>query len=346
MYGSLADAWKYTWTEIWEPLEQWESDEEESQSFSSEIYTELYIELERTLKNRLKTADEPKFRRIYTDMTNDVDMARTFIREISSNQFSGDPTIDPTLTKFFSNVHDVFIFIDESRKEDELTNKQLECAFMHQISSDQFSGDPALARFFQNAYDVFNEFDEGLCQEFVRLLKEFLASRNLRYELQPSPFRLHPHLPGIFAALFAGISNAAEQDGDLSELMKDFEHSFYSVSQSHRETDMKTCISKACMLAEKIGSLNPDKGKANTLGAMCDRIPCWPHAKLQEAVKSIYHFCCDYPGIRHAGDSASRIRSLEVTDSIIVPLMLLTASGYFLTLKDITEITGIYKDGA
>jgi hypothetical protein len=283
MYGSLTNAWKYTWTEIWEPLEQWESDEKESQSFSSEIYTELYIELEKTLKNRLKIADEPKFRRIYTDMANDVDMARTFIREISSNQFSVDLAIDLTLTKFFSNVHDVFVFIDESRKENELTNKELERVFIHQISSDQFSGDPALARFFRNAYDIFNEYNEELCREFIRLLKEFLLSRNLRYELQITPFRLKPHLPSIFAALFTEISEVAAQDDALSKLMSDFEHSFLNVSRSHNEADMKTCIMKATNLVEGIARQHPKAKGATTLGAICTSNDCFPHKALEEA---------------------------------------------------------------
>jgi hypothetical protein len=64
----------------------------------------------------------------------------------------------------------------------------------------------------------------------------------------------------------------------------------------------------------------------------------------EEAVKKIYGFCSDYPGIRHSGNPGGQLRELEVKDSIIVPLMLLTASGYFLTWQDISKITGIYTD--
>ncbi len=43
MRGSLTDAWKYTWLELWEPLKQ-------LPDVSEDIYMALYYEL---IKNRL-----------------------------------------------------------------------------------------------------------------------------------------------------------------------------------------------------------------------------------------------------------------------------------------------------
>jgi hypothetical protein len=288
MRGCLIDVWKYTWIELWEPLEK-------LPDFSGDIYMPLYVELEKSLKFRMKTSDNKIAASTYIETANDMDLARQFLMELES--------------------HDL-------------------------------AGDRELVIFFKNAYDVFSESDsEKLCAEFIRLLKEFLDSRNLRYELQFSPFQLQPHIPGVFASIFNEISKKALNDQYLSVLMKDFEHSFYVVSRSHLETDMKTCISKASMLVEGIGKLHHERGTAQSLGAMCDKIQCWPHTKLQDSVKSMYHFCCDYPGIRHSGTGESQLRSLELQDSIIVPLMLLVASGYFLDWQNVSEVIGIHFEG-
>jgi hypothetical protein len=287
MRGRLIDAWKYTWLELWEPLEQLPATSEVI--YSQDIYIALYIELEKALKYRLKTSKDDKHHRIFFETSNDPAKARTFIKELESQELAGDPE---------------------------------------------------LVIFFKNAYDVFSETDYNeLCVEFVRLLDEFINCHNLRYKLQYSPFKLQPHLPGVFAALFTEIIESAEKEKHLKGLMNDFEHSFYTVSSSHNETDMKTCISKACMLVEGLGSIHPDS-KGSTLSEICQSIECWPHSALREAVKKIYGFCSDYPGIRHAGNSKGQIRELELKDSIIVPLMLLTAAGYFMKWENISEVIG------
>ncbi len=283
MRGRLVDAWKYTWLELWEPLEQ-------SPHVSDDIYLALYVELEKALKHRLKTSKEDEEHRIYFETSTDPAKARTFIKELDGQKLAGDPE---------------------------------------------------LVVFFKNAYDVFSETDsEELCTEFVQLLDEFLNCHNLRYKLQYSPFKLQPHLPGVFASLFTEILEATEKEVHLLGLMKDFEHSFYADSRSHSTTDMKTCIAKASMLVEGLGSVHPDS-KGSTLGDLCDSIACWPHRALCEAEKKVYGFCSDYPGIRHAGNVRGKIRELELKDSIIVPLLLLTAAGYFLTWQNISEVIGI-----
>lgn len=216
--------------------------------------------------------------------------------------------------------------------------------FLKDIGAENLAGDPAIVMFFQNAYDVFNEYNEDIAKEFFQLLDEFISCHNLRYKLQNSPFQLQPHLPGVFASLFSEIANTTLQDNHLHGLMKDFEHSFYRVSVSHNAADMKRFIANACILAEGLGCQHPEAGKSSTLGALCGSIQCWPHSALQEAIKKVYGFCSDYPGIRHAGNPEGQLRELEIKDSIIVSLILLTASGYFLPWQDISEITGVNPD--
>lgn len=286
MRGRLVDAWKYTWLELWEPLEQ-------SPHVFDDIYLALYVELEKALKHRLKTSDDDDNHRIFFETSTDPIKARTFIKELDSQRLAGDH---------------------------------------------------AMVVFFKNAYDVFDENSEELCTEFVRLLDEFISCHNLRYKLQYTPFKLQPHLPGVFASLFNEIADVAAEDSYLLELMKDFEHSFYTVSRSHNTTDMKTCIAKASMLVEGLGSIHPESGDSQTLGKICESIKCWPHATIRDSVSKLYGFCSNYPGIRHAGHPQGKLRELELRDSIIVPLMLLIAAGYFLPWQNISEIIGIAQE--
>jgi hypothetical protein len=186
----------------------------------------------------------------------------------------------------------------------------------------------ATARFFENAYDAVSEAGSPeLDDEFRRLVRRFLKFRNLRYELI-EPFKLHAHLPGVFAALFSDVLVATRTAPQLRQALGDFEYAFRALERSHSEADMKTCILKATMLVEALASAVPG-AKGQTLGDLCNSIECWPHSAIKEAVKRIYGFCSDYPGIRHNTLSDSPIRALEMRDSIIVPMLLLTAAGYF-----------------
>ncbi|MHB1309024.1 MAG: hypothetical protein ACYC23_18255 [Limisphaerales bacterium] len=186
----------------------------------------------------------------------------------------------------------------------------------------------ATARFFENAFDVISEAGSAeLENAFRQLLHRFLRSRNLRYELS-EPFRLQSHLPGVFSALFSDLVATSRQSPQLQQAMADFEHAFRALEKSQLEVDVKTCILKATMLVEALASAAPN-AKGKTLGDICDSLSCWPHVALKEAVKRIYGFCSDYPGIRHNVGTGGQIRALGVNDSIIVPLLLLTAAGYF-----------------
>jgi hypothetical protein len=115
---------------------------------------------------------------------------------------------------------------------------------------------------------------------------------------------------------------------DLTEAAMEFEHAFGALTRSHSEPDMKTCIQKAAMLVEAIASVYPN-AQGSSLGELCDSIKCWPHTSIKDAIKKLYGFCSDYPGIRHNVGRRGRLRTLEMRDSIIIPLLLLTASGYF-----------------
>jgi hypothetical protein len=204
-----------------------------------------------------------------------------------------------------------------------LARKVLETA----VAQD-FRGEDSIALFLENAYDVLVETGHPeLPRVYQDLVTTFLASRNLRYELI-KPFRIRPHITGVFSALLSDVMASTQGDPDLEEAELEFEHAFSALARSHSEPDMKTCIQKASMLVEAIASAYPD-AKGATLGELCDSIKCWPHVTVKDVVKKLYGFCSDYPGIRHNVARRGRLRKLEMRDSVIVPLLLLTASGYF-----------------
>jgi hypothetical protein len=336
MRGRLIDVWKYTWLELWEPLEQLET-------FSDDVYTSLFEELEKALLERLhykktpaEEIDEQSLKAIlesddiYAPLLNDPELKKIYIQDCKS-----DKSAKAGLKLFSRKAFRERIFVNTAN------DPLLARTFIQELASQRLAGDPALVVFFQNTSDVFAEYSEELCSEYSQRVNDFIACHNLRYKLQLSPFRLQPHLPGVFAALFSEILRASENDIHLLELVKDFEHSLNALSRSQREVDMKTCIGKACNLVEGLGISHPEREKASTLGALCNKISCWPHEKLQEAVINIYHFCCDYPGIRHGGDPSSKLRPLDLRDSIIVPILLFAASSYFLTEQNLTDIIGI-----
>lgn len=83
------------------------------------------------------------------------------------------------------------------------------------------------------------------------------------------------------------------------------------------------------------------QGTPGTLGALCDQITDWPHDKMKDALKNLYKFCSDYPGIRHAGNPAGIRRDLATRDMTLASLLLLSFSGYLSSKIDQEAVLGI-----
>jgi hypothetical protein len=208
--------------------------------------------------------------------------------------------------------------------------------FLENTSSNDLRNETAATRFFEDADEVIKEAgSEKLNVEFERLVRLFLKSRNLRYELL-YPFELRSHLVGIFEALLADVVLAANQHPQLQQAFSDFLHSFRTLQRTHIETDMKTCIHKAAMLVEALASVRLD-ARGNNFGALCNSIQCWPDSLIREAVKKLYEFSSNYPGVRHNMVKKKEPRALEMKDSMIVPLLLLIAAGYFGSNNDLLD---------
>jgi hypothetical protein len=195
-------------------------------------------------------------------------------------------------------------------------------------SPENMRSDTATARFFESAAEVIAESGSvSLLADYRDLVDKFLTTRNLRYELL-DPFELRSHLPGVFEALMTDVTEATTRHPQVRQALTDFSHAFRSLQRTHVEADMKTCIHKAAMLAEALASLHPE-ARGNNFGALCDSLTFWPNSLVRESIKKLYEFSSDFPGVRHNIVKRKAPRELELRDSMIVPLLLLTASGYF-----------------
>jgi len=79
-------------------------------------------------------------------------------------------------------------------------------------------------------------------------------------------------------------------------------------------------------LLEAIGQSFPAVTE-NSLGRICDQLagfanPVWPHDRVRDAMKDLYKFASDYPGIRHGGTPASARRDIDMRDMVAISILL------------------------
>lgn len=189
------------------------------------------------------------------------------------------------------------------------------------ITETDLADERALAGFFEAAHDALDELGgDGLTNRYFNLLSRFIEKYNLRYDLR-RPCTLCPTLPGVFASLVRDLRALTNQDPHLDSLMKDFEEAVRDLRYDASDRRIRTCIQKQFNLLEAMGSAFPGV-TGNTLGTICDQVGTWPHEKLKLAMKNLYRFGCDYPGIRHGGTPASALRPMEMRDMVAVSILL------------------------
>jgi hypothetical protein len=81
------------------------------------------------------------------------------------------------------------------------------------------------------------------------------------------------------------------------------------------------------MLLEAIAATT-DAVTTHTLGDMCNQLTSWPHATIKESLKRLYGFASDYPGIRHAGNPAGKLRGVETRDLAALSILLMGYAPY------------------
>jgi hypothetical protein len=210
------------------------------------------------------------------------------------------------------------------------------------LKGTDFASESDIVQFLELAHDVIAEYDiPGYVDLFERLIRDFLQKYNLRYRLE-DPFALRFLLPGSFTNLYAELQRLNSGNSHLAGLMTDFEKAFDRYARAQDPTDLKTCIAKASNYAEGLASTtagNPTTG--NTLGALAVRLSVWPHDEMRDALVNLYHFCCDYPGIRHSGTPKHVRRELATRDATALSVLLLTFCGHLSPHVDEQTVLGV-----
>jgi hypothetical protein len=188
-------------------------------------------------------------------------------------------------------------------------------------SAEDFADERALVGFFESAHDALEELGgDELTNHYFNLLSGFIDKFSLRYDLR-RPCILCPTLPGVFTSLVRDLGALTSQDPHLDALMKDFEDAVRDLRHDGSDRRIKTCIQKQVNLLEAIGGAFPGV-TGTTLGAICDQVGTWPHEKLKAAMKDLYGFASDYPGIRHGGTPASALREMDMRDLVAMSILL------------------------
>ena len=188
-------------------------------------------------------------------------------------------------------------------------------------TANDLAGEGALVGFFEAAHDALEELGgDDLTNRYFNLLSGFIDKFSLRYDLR-RPCILCPTLPGVFASLVRDLRALTNQDPHLDALMKDFEAAVRDLRHDGTDRRIKTCIQKQVNLLEAIGGAAPGV-TGTTLGAICNQVGTWPHEKLKEAMKNLYGFASDYPGIRHGGTPASALRAVDMRDMVAMSILL------------------------
>ncbi|MDA8116811.1 MAG: hypothetical protein M0000_05365 [Actinomycetota bacterium] len=207
------------------------------------------------------------------------------------------------------------------------------------ITADDIAGERALVAFLEAAHPALDDFaNDALSNRYFNLLVSFINKFNLRYDLR-RPCSLCPTLSGVFASLVRDLRAAASQDAHLDGLMKEFEDAIRDLRTDCSDGRIKTCIQKQMNLLEAIGRRCPGV-TGTTLGAICNEVGTWPHEKVKEAMKSLYSFASDYPGIRHGGTPASALRAIEMRDMIAMSILL---AGFTPYLSDQFNAEIVYR---
>ncbi len=209
---------------------------------------------------------------------------------------------------------------------------------------EEFSSERKLVRFFEQSNFIIEDFGvPQLGMLFSDSVSSFLNRYNLRYHLI-SPFQIVPRLPEMVSGMLQEIERNAAADQHLSALNNAVHEAFEDLSTRGRTTDIANCISRVCNLAEGFARKAPGVTQ-ETLGAASREINCWPHATIQKSLSTLYGFCSDYPGLRHSGNSYSKIRDLEVRDALIISMLFMSFAGYLCEI-DFYGVLGLKTDTA
>jgi hypothetical protein len=254
-----------------------------------------------------------------------AEQRRTLIEDALSGLLGqpGAPLFEAQLQEYTRHVAKVEVAWRRA-VERTINDTQASRQVFENTTMEDLAGERALVGFFESVHGILEEFenpgDDELTNRYFNLLAGFIEKFSLRYDLR-RPCLLCPTLPGVFASLVRDLRALTAVNPHLDTLMKDFENAVRDLRQDCSDGRIKTCIQKQVNLLEAIGRACPGV-TGTTLGAICDQVGTWPHEKLKAAMKNLYGFASDYPGIRHGGTPASALRAVDMRDMVAMSILL------------------------
>lgn len=206
----------------------------------------------------------------------------------------------------------------------------------------KLSGELALLSFLDRAHATLIDLGgDALGNRYFNLVAAFIEKYSLRYDLR-RPFSLHPTLTGVFSKLLRELRQLTSEDAALAALMNDFEETIRDLKSDASPGRIKACIHRQMNLLEALAQRCPNV-TAGTLGDMCNEVDTWPHATVKEAMKKLYGFSSNYPGIRHAGNPAGALREIEMRDMVGITVIL---AGFVPYLSNGLDSSALYQGTA
>ncbi|AUR03437.1 hypothetical protein PhaeoP72_01458 [Phaeobacter inhibens] len=217
--------------------------------------------------------------------------------------------------------------------------------YLRTFLADQNTTELQIVKVLEAAFDVVEEFGgDPFANEYFNLLESFLDKFSLRYDLRRpangNGLTLHPTLPGVFAKLVRDLRTATSQDEALALLMTDFEDSIRDLKDDRSSRRIRQCIEAEFKLLEELAAKVPGVER-DSLGQMTHHIDSWPHATVRAAISNLYGFASNYPGIRHAGNPASRLREIDMRDMVAMTVVL---AGFTPYLTDLLNADAIFAE--
>jgi len=366
MRGDFISVWPETWADIWLPLIAQEN-------VPDDIFCELYRELTRALKiptielavelalkdaiqlgevlDRMLVLSAAEVERAQRDNLYDralsVDASnstsrRKVLKDALANLVASEVRSEELLSQGLREI------ASDAKKRKDVWERSLESvvndkeqsqyAFEHTVA-DQIVGERSLVTFLESVQTtIYDIGGDELSNHYFGLLTGFIEKFSLRYDLR-RPCTLCPTLPGIFASLIRDLRVIASRDAHLDGLFQDYENAIRDLRTDCSDTRIKTCIVKQVNLLEAMGSRSPGV-TANTVGQICEQLGTWPHNSVKDAMKNLYKFTCNYPGIRHAGTPASALRIIEMRDMVAMSILL---AGFMPYLTDQLDANLVYR---
>jgi hypothetical protein len=355
MRGEFLGVWSEVGREIWQPLIH-QPRGENDEGLLGDIFCDLYRELSKALRKPTESTaislllhDGIALREVFDSTAQRVkpDLAHELVKEafdksaaeefVSAEQRKtrieaalsalleqpAAPVLDAQLQAHSRDDAKVMAAWNRA-VEKTINDAQASREAFEKTTAEDLAGERALVGFLESVHGVLEDFedsgDDTLTNHYFNLLAAFIEKYSLRYDLR-RPCTLCPTLPGVFASLVRDLRALAGADPHLDTLMKEFENAVRDLRQDCSDGRIKTCIQKQVNLLEAVGRTYPGV-TGTTLGAICDQVGTWPHEKLKAAMKDLYGFASDYPGIRHGGTPANALRAVDMRDMVAMSILL------------------------